>query len=209
MTRTPILDPAASYTFSKYAELPFDAADILAEFDVTLKNTSLQLPQQLPIDSEPLNIELQENLALVDPTSEIARREALIFPMLKTVCKFIQAPLKIEYPVRVSPRLRGSFDYFIPAPQSLLVIEAKNADLARGFTQLAVELIALDQWMDSPAPVLYGTVTTGDTWKFGLYQRQAKQIQKDINTYAVPNDLNQVLSILFGVTLNIPIDLAR
>jgi hypothetical protein len=82
-----------------------------------------------------------------------------------------------------------------------VVIEAKNADLSKGFTQLAVELIALDQWTNSATPVLYGTVTTGDTWKFGLFQRQTREIQKDINTYAVPNDLNQILSILFGITL--------
>lgn len=30
---------------------------------------------------------------------------------------------------------------------------------------------ALDQWIDSPASVLYGAVTTGDTWKFGSFQR--------------------------------------
>lgn len=206
MSRATILNPTESYTFSKYAELSFDAADILAEFGVTLNSSPLQLPQQLPIDPEPLRSELQENLALVDPSSEMARREALIFPILKTVCKFIQAPLKIEYPVRVNSWLKGSFDYFIPTPQSLLVIEAKNADLARGFTQLAVELIALDQWIDSPTPTLYGTVTTGDTWKFGLFQRQAKQIQKDINTYAVPSDLNLVLSVLFGITMNTPVN---
>lgn len=205
MSRATILNPTESYTFSKYAELSFDAADILAEFGVTLNNSALQLPQQLPVDPEPLRSELQENLALVDPSSEIARRETLIFPILKTVCKFIQAPLKIEYPVRVNSWLKGSFDYFIPTPQSLLVIEAKNADLARGFTQLAVELIALSQWIDSPTPTLYGTVTTGDTWKFGRFQRQEKQIQKDINTYAVPSDLNLVLSVLFGITMNTPV----
>ncbi|PIG93056.1 hypothetical protein [Gloeocapsopsis sp. IPPAS B-1203] len=203
MSRTKILDPAESYTFSKYAELSFDTADILAEFGVVFNNTSLQLPQQLPINPEPLKTELQENLALVDPSSEIARREALIFPILKTVCKFIQAPLKIEYPVRVNSRLKGSFDYFIPTPQNLLVVEAKNADLAKGFTQLAVELIALDQWTDSPTPTLYGTVTTGDTWKFGQFQRQERKIEKDINTYAIPSDLNLVLSSLFGITMNI------
>lgn len=204
MTRAPILDPAKDYTFSRYAELPFDASDILAEFDVRLQNKPLTLPQQLPIAPTSLKTELQENLTFVDPTSEIARREALIFPVLRTVCKAIQAPLKIEYPVRVSSKLKGSLDYLIPAAQNLLVIEAKNADLARGFTQLAVELIALDQWTDSDAPVLYGTVTTGDTWKFGLFERQAKVIQKDINTYAVPNDLEEVLSILFGITLDTP-----
>jgi hypothetical protein len=201
MSRAKILNPSESYTFSKYAELAYDSADILAEFGVTLNNSSLQLPQQLPIDSGPLRIELQENLTLVDPASEIARREALIFPILRTICKFLQVPLKIEYPVKVNNWLKGTFDYFIPTEQSLLVIEAKNADLARGFTQLAVELIALDQWTDSTVPMLYGTVTTGDTWKFGIFQRQEKVVHKDINTYAVPSDLNLVLSALFGISL--------
>ena len=109
--------------------------------------------------------------------------------------------LKIEYPVSVSTRLKGRFDYFIPAAQNLLVIEAKNADIARGFTQLAVELIAPDQWTDSTVPVLYGTVTTGDTWKFGLLHRDTQQVQKDINTFALPNDLSQVPSRLCGVVL--------
>lgn len=201
MSRARILNPSESYTFSKYAELAYDSADILGEFGVTLNNSSLQLPQQLPIDSGPLRIELQENLTLVDPASEIARREALIFPILRTICKFLQVPLKIEYPVKVNNWLKGTFDYFIPTEQSLLVIEAKNADLARGFTQLAVELIALDQWTDSTVPMLYGTVTTGDTWKFGIFQRQEKVVHKDINTYAVPSDLNLVLSALFGISL--------
>ena len=132
----------------------------------------------------------------------MARRESLIFPVLRTVCKTVRAPLKIEYSVTVSKQLKGSLDYLIPAFQNLIVIEAKNADIAKGFTQLAIELIALDQWTDSPAELLYGTVTTGDTWKFGVFHRQAKHIQKDINTYAVPNDLDQVLSILFGITLS-------
>lgn len=204
MTRAPLLDPAESDTFSKYAELPFDTADILAEFGVSLKNIALALPQQLPIDPEPLKIELQENLTLVDPTSEIARREALIFPVLRAVCKFVQAPLKIEYPVRVNSQLRGNFDYFLPTAQNLVVIEAKNADLAKGFTQLAVELIALDQWTNVVTPILYGAVTTGDTWKFGLFNRETKEIQKDINTYAVPTDLAHVLSILLGITMSAP-----
>lgn len=202
MSKARILDPSESYTFSKYAQLAYDSADILAEFGVTLKNSSLQLPQQLPIDLQPLRTELQENLTLVDPVSEMARREALIFPILKTICKFIQVPLKIEYPVRVSNWLKGSFDYFITTEQNLLVVEAKNADLGRGFTQLAVELIALDQWTDSTVPMLYGAVTTGDTWKFGIFQRQEKIVHKDINTYAIPSDLKLVLSVLFGISLS-------
>ena len=204
MVKPSILDPAASYSFSQYATLPFDTADILAEFGVAFQSTSLQLPEQHPLDPTPLTQELAENLALVDPTSEIARRESLIFPVLKTVCKFIQSPLKIEYSIRVSDRLKGNVDYFIPTPQNLVIIEAKNADLGKGFTQLAVELIALDQWIDTPVDCLYGAVTTGDTWKFGRFDRPQKLIQKDINTYGVPNDLAKVLAILFGITLQTP-----
>ena len=85
-----------------------------------------------------------------------------------------------------------------------IIIEAKNADLGKGFTQLAVELIALDRWLDTPVERLYGAVTTGDTWKFGLLDRTAKRIHKDINTYGVPNDLPKVLAILFGITLQPP-----
>ncbi|MGB0561376.1 MAG: hypothetical protein ACPGVO_06180 [Spirulinaceae cyanobacterium] len=204
-----ILDPAASYSFSQYATLPFDTADVLAEFGVTFQATVLQLPEQQPIDPTPLSQELAENLALVDPTSEIARRESLIFPVLKTVCKLIQSPLKIEYAIRVSDQLKGNVDYFIPTPQNLVIIEAKNADLGKGFTQLAVELIALDQWTDAPVDCLYGAITTGDTWKFGLFHRQQKLLQKDINTYGVPNDLAKVLAILFGITAQTPGQLTK
>lgn len=199
MARASILDPSANYTFSKYGELAFDITDILAEFQVTLSHRPLQLQSALTLDPALLQVELQENLALVDPSSEMARREALIFPVLRTVCKAMQVPLRIEYPVCVSDHLKGSFDYFIPAPHNLLVIEAKNADLARGFVQLAIELIALDLWTDSAAPLLYGAVTTGDTWKFGCFDRQQRSVQKDINTYGIPTDLTTVLSILFAM----------
>lgn len=201
MINTQILDPNESYTFSRYAELSFDTADILAAFEVGLVSHSLQLPQQLPIDPNPLRSELEENLTLVDPSSEIAHREALIFPVLKTVCKFTKTLLKIEYPIRVNNWLKGSFDYFLPGVKNLVVIGAKNADLFKGFTQLAIELIALDQWTSSQSERLYGSVTTGDTWKFGFFDRTSRTIHKDINTYGVPSDLNQVLSILFGISL--------
>lgn len=201
MVKFSILDPAASYSFSQYGLLPFDTADILGEFGVAFQSVSLQLPEQHALNPTPLIHEIEENLALVDPTSEIARRESLIFPVLKTVCKFIQSPLKIEYSIQVNNQLKGNVDYFIPAPRNLVIIEAKNADLGKGFTQLAVELIALDQWIDSPVDCLYGAVTTGDTWKFGLFHRQQKLIQKDMNTYGVPNDLAKVLAILLGITL--------
>jgi hypothetical protein len=81
---------------------------------------------------------------------------------------------------------------------NLLVIEAKQADLTRGFSQLAAELMALDQWVDSDSPELVGAVTTGDIWQFGLLKRSQKQIVQGLNRYRVPEDLESVLRVLLG-----------
>jgi hypothetical protein len=45
----------------------------------------------------------------------------------------------------VNEFLRGNLDYYLQGAHNIVVIEAKQADLTKGFTQLAVELIALDQ----------------------------------------------------------------
>ncbi|MEH2011868.1 hypothetical protein [Nostoc sp.] len=46
----------------------------------------------------------------------------------------MQTQLNIEYPINVSEQLKGSFDYYISSSNSLLVVEAKQSDLSRGFT---------------------------------------------------------------------------
>jgi len=86
-------------------------------------------------------------------------------------------------------------DYYI-AGQNLVVIEAKQADLVRGFTQLSAELIALDQWTKSTAPILYGAVTTGEDWRFGLFDRSRKVIQQDSRRLLVPQELVELVEIL-------------
>jgi len=59
----------------------------------------------------------------------------------------------------VSQKLQGSLDYYLRTPTQLLVIEAKQADLTRGLTQLTIELIALEQWTELTQPDLLGAVT--------------------------------------------------
>ncbi|MGF1492316.1 MAG: hypothetical protein ACFBSC_07670 [Microcoleaceae cyanobacterium] len=46
-----------------------------------------------------------------------------------------------------------------------MVIAAQRDDLTRGFTQLAVEAIALSMLEDAP-DILYGAVTIGTVWTF-------------------------------------------
>ncbi|MEZ4639515.1 MAG: hypothetical protein R2856_31905 [Caldilineaceae bacterium] len=66
----------------------------------------------------------------------------------------------------MNEQLKGTLDYYLEADNRLLIVEAKNADLVRGFTQLAVELVALDKWTESPEAMLYGAISVSDIWRF-------------------------------------------
>lgn len=101
-----------------------------------------------------LKTRIEESLPRLSLTSEIARCEFLIAPVLTDVLHYTQATLNVEYPVAVSNQLKGSLDYLLQTRKTLLVIEAKKEDREWGFVQLAVELIALDQWIESDQPVL-------------------------------------------------------
>ena len=90
----------------------------------------------------------------------------------------------------------GTLDYYLTAQRNLVIIEAKNADLQRGFTQLAAELVALDRWLETPLPVLYGAVSIGNVWQFGLLERERKHVTQDLNLSRVP-DLKELLSVLW------------
>lgn len=201
MARPPVLDKHQSYTFSKYFELTADPEDIFAELGVRFQKKGLNLPGfDKNLDFLPeLEKRLLQTLELVDLTTEMARRETLIAPVLLAVCAQALQPLKIEYAIKVSQWLQGNVDYFIPGQQALLIIEAKQADLARGFVQLGAELVALDQWTSSPTPILYGAVTTGDAWKFGCFDRLEKTLTQDIRLYTIPSDLNALAGILLRI----------
>lgn len=201
MTRRAILQPGQSYTFRQYFEMTYEPEDILAEFGYTLKRSVLSLLQSnIDLDRlDSLKNRIEESLPYISLTSEAARRELLIAPLLLDVVHYTHAQLRIEYPLTVTEQLKGSLDYYLYSSGKLLVIEAKNADLAKGFTQLAVELIALDQWIESEQPILQGAVSTGDIWQFGILHREQKEIQQGLTLYRVPDDLESLLRILIKI----------
>jgi hypothetical protein len=200
MTHARILQPDKSYTFSRFFEMTVDAEELLAEFGYGLCKGKLVLPQGVvDIDVAGLRSQLEEDLTYVDLSSEAARREILIAPIWMRVCRSLRSKLKIEYSLNVSEFLRGSLDYYLQGVQNVVVNVAKQADLTRGFTQLAVELIALDQWTNSDAPLLYGAVTTGDVWRFGVLDRSGKRVTQDLNLFRVPEDLPTLLSSFVGI----------
>lgn len=201
MTRRAILQPGQSYTFRQYFEMTYEPEDILAEFGYTLKRSVLSLLQSnVDLDRlDSLKSRIEESLPYISLTSEAARRELLIAPLLLDVVHYTHAQLRIEYPLTVTEQLKGSLDYYLYSSRKLLVIEAKNADLAKGFTQLAVELIALDQWIESEQPILQGAVSTGDIWQFGILHREQKEIQQGLTLYRVPDDLESLVRILIKI----------
>jgi len=77
------------------------------------------------------------------------------------------------------------------------LIEAKNDDMTRGFTQLAVELIAMSHVVDKN--IFYGAVTMGDVWRFGKLERNRQTIFQDINLFRVPDDLEDLIKVMVGI----------
>ena len=129
----------------------------------------------------------------------MARREFLIAPVLMESIHYTQAKIKVGYCLKVSEQLKGELDYFLQTKTQFLVIEAKNADLQRGFTQLAVELIALEQAEFASSSMLYGAVSMGNIWQFAVLDTQKKQIIQDTNLYRVPTDLLELLQVIVGI----------
>jgi hypothetical protein len=194
-----ILQADANYTFRSYFELCNDTDEILAEFDYKLVKIRLQLPRTSRelFGLTELKQQLENVLPYVPLTSETARREILVAPVLSRVAMVCQQLLRIEYPVKVNNLLQGNLDYLIRAGHSLIVVEAKRDDLTRGFTQLAVEAIALSMLDDSP-DTLYGAVTIGNVWIFGVLDVKSRTVFQDIGSYTLPDDLEDLVSILIG-----------
>jgi len=200
MTRKPLLDPNHSYTFSNYFELGFTVDDLVTEFGYSFERKFLTLPQysdELDRITD-LKQRIEEILPYVDLENEVTRREMLIAPIISDLIHYSRAKLRIEYSIQVNHRLQGKLDYLLRSTTNLIVIEAKQADINRGFTQLATEMIALDQWIDSPQTEILGAVTTGNVWQFGVLDRQLKSICEGINLYRVTEELEVIIRFLLA-----------
>ncbi|MGA7937258.1 MAG: hypothetical protein WCA35_27145 [Kovacikia sp.] len=199
MAKPKILKPEQSYTFRSYFEMPYEAEDILAEFGFKLERARLSLPKATkPFERLPeLRQRLEKILPLISLSSETARRETLVAPVLMEVATYCNCQLRIEYPLMVNNWLKGNLDYLLRSTRNLLVIEANNDDLTRGFTQLAVELIALSNLEEQE--ILYGAVTIGNVWQFGFLDVNQHQIRQDIAVYSTPDVLAELVAILVGI----------
>lgn len=194
-----ILNPEQSYTFSQIFQLQAEVDELVADFGYSFSRKKLNLPQyQNSLDRlDQLRDRIEEILPYVSLSSEMSRREILISPIVTELVHYTHAQLRIEYYLKVSEQLQGYLDYLLNSKNNLLVIEAKKEDLINGFTQLAVELIALDKWQEKTEPkVLLGAITTGNIWQFGCLHKEQKHIEQGLETYRVPEDIEPLMRIL-------------
>jgi len=197
-----ILEENKAYTFSDYFKLPYSTRDILAELGYQFKIEKLELPKKHleNLNCEKLRDTFYKKLPHISLNSEAAKREFFVSPLLLELLDYINIEIDVEYTVNINERLKGCIDYVIHSSQEFIVIEAKNADMDKGFTQLSVELIAMDSYItDNKNNLLYGAVTMGDMWRFGVLDREKKIIKKDIDAFLVPADLEKLFTVLFGI----------
>jgi hypothetical protein len=100
MAKIKILQEGQSYTFRSYFELPYEADDILAEFNYSLIKSRLSLPQTTKqLDRLPeLKQRIEDVLPFISLSNETARRETLVSPIMLEVVRYCQCKMRIEYP---------------------------------------------------------------------------------------------------------------
>lgn len=199
--KRPIIAPEQSLTFSDYFRMRASTDDILNYFGYKKQNGRVKLPRttrDLPV-LENLYANVEDAVLHISLENEITRREFLIAPVIAEVRRITKAKLHSEYWFEYNHQLKGSLDYFLRSESNMIVVEAKNADLTRGFTQLAVEMIGLDLADETPQKTIYGAVTTGNIWQFGELDRNQKTITQDISSYDLLQDLEDLVRIFIAI----------
>lgn len=196
-----ILKDNKNYTFSDYFDLSYSTKEIVAELGYQFSLEKLQLPH-LDFDNlaiTQLKESLYKKLPHISLNSEMAKREFLISPLLFLLLDYVEFDINVEYSIIINDKLKGNIDYLLSSAHNFIVVEAKNADLERGFTQLAAELIAFSQYAENEKDLLYGAVTVGNIWQFGLLDTKNKILHKDIDAFLVPADLEKLFAVLLGI----------
>jgi hypothetical protein len=145
--------------------------------------------------------------------TEKARSEMLICPILLEVKRILDEKVSLfsgnDFTVDPSVGLNGVCDFlisrsveqlYIEAPV-LVVVEAKREDLNGGLGQCVAEMIAAQRFNEEnqqSVPIIYGTVTTGDRWKFVKLEGQTVTI--GLREYSVP-PVEQILGVLVNLIL--------
>ena len=182
-----------------------EAQDLAKEFGYSFERKWLNLPQYIgELDrSQQTQERIEEVLPYVSLTSDRAKREILVSPIMRDLIYYTKANVRIEYPIKATEKLQGVLDYFIKSTQCAVITFAKGADTDFGMTQLIASLMALDRWLEDPPQThIIGAVTTGRTWEFARLNRQSKHIEQGLEVYDFLKNFDALMRILVQVVIN-------
>jgi hypothetical protein len=157
-----------------------------------------EIPRVEPDDL--LRQELEEGLPLVLARgSEKARSEWIISPVLTAVRRLLNRQVGLfsgeEFTVDPHLGLNGICDFIISkSPTQLeiqapviVIIEAKKENLNGGLGQCIAEMVAAQKFNAANninIPIIFGSVTSGTTWKF--LNLEGNTVRIDITEYPLP-----------------------
>ncbi|MBW4631736.1 MAG: hypothetical protein KME30_07475 [Iphinoe sp. HA4291-MV1] len=188
----------------------FTLRRIKQDFNLTIREQPTFLDNHQPISPSTFLASFLEKylpLALAINT-EKARSEMLLCPILLEVKDILQQQISLfsgnDFTIDPSVGLSGVCDFlislspeqlFIEAP-AVVVVEAKREDLNSGLGQCIAEMIAVQRFNEQnqqAIAIIYGTVTTGDRWKFLKLEGQTVTI--GLLEYTIP-PVEKILGIL-------------
>jgi hypothetical protein len=188
-------------SFNKYKSI----GDILQEFPLTYKEENLIKELEFKIDpyfQNRLNFLLQEGVIF---NSGYAICENIIYPILVEIWQNYADKLLIwsHQPLNYDENLSGIPDYIIAqrSPRGkvifdkpyLILMEAKKDKFEEGWGQCLAELITAQKLNETTSNPLFGIVTNGKLWEFGVLQ--ATIFTKNIKYYIL-EDLSSLMGAI-------------
>lgn len=167
-------------------------------------------------DVEPIPISDNLNNTLAETTdlalainTEKARSEMMIVPILLEVRRKGNYQISLfsgtDFNVDAEKGLNGYCDFLISRSKEqltinapvMIIIEAKNENIKGGLGQCAAAMLAaqmFNQQENNDIKTIFGTVTTGDIWKF--LKLEGSNLFIDLNNYYI-KEINKILGILY------------
>jgi hypothetical protein len=193
-------------SFSKYKTI----AEVLRDFPLTYQEENFV--QQITTEIDPyfkkrLDFILKEGVVF---NSEAAICENIIYPILSEIWQKYSDQLLLwsHEPLNYDDNLCGTPDYIIAqrSPRGkvildqpyLILVEAKKDNFDEGWGQCLAELIAAQKLNNNPDQRLFGIVSNGKVWEFGLLQ--ATIFIKNIKYYILEDlaTLMQAINFVFA-----------
>ncbi len=185
-------------------------ADVLKSFPLNYRDADFVQPVAFPADDyfgSRLNIVVQEGIVF---NSEYAICENIISPILTEVWRsYIQELLIWSHqPLVYDDNLSGVPDYVVAKRSRrgkvilerpyLIVVEAKKDNFEEGWGQCLAELLAAQKINEDPTQQIFGMVSNGKLWEFGLLQ--ADLFTKNRKYYVLENlaELMGAVNFLFA-----------